>query len=157
MEVSMKKFLCAILVINIFLTSTNPLFSSTLFELNFKKHSGTSAAVRSLVLPGWGQYYNEQTKKAYIMFSATMFSLFCGIYFYNQSEQTYKKYEEKGLVESYLYKDYETQLNTANVFFVLSAISWGYNIVDAYINGEKYRKKYWSGFENNKFVVKFKF
>lgn len=114
-------------------------------EINLREHNGISAAVRSFLLPGWGQYYNEQKQKAYIFFGTTIIPLCTGWYFYNDAEQTYKKYEEKGLKNDPLYEEYEKKFITANIFFVISMISWGYGIIDAYLHGENYKRKY--GFE----------
>lgn len=111
-------------------------------EINFREHNGTSAAVRSLLLPGWGQYYNEQKIKSYVFFAITIIPLGAGWYFYTDAEKTYKKYEEKGLINDPLYDEYENNLTTANILFILSAIAWGYNVVDAYLHGENYKRKY---------------
>ncbi|MFN3550968.1 MAG: DUF5683 domain-containing protein [Endomicrobiia bacterium] len=150
----MKKIISNILILT---TLCNYFLSSAELRLNFKQHNGISASVRSLILPGWGQYYNEQNKKAYIIFAATFLSAGLSYYFYSQAEQTYKKYEERGLINDTLYSDYEAQITTANIFFVLTILSWGYNVVDAYIYGEKYKKMYGLKFKNNKIVFVYKF
>lgn len=125
-------------------------------EINLKEHNGISAAVRSLLLPGWGQYYNEQKQKTYII--ATTVSVFsvAGLYFYNDAEQTYKKYEERGLKNDPLYEEYEKKLTTANVFFTLAVLSWCYGVIDAYKYGEEYKRKYGFNIEllENKVSVK---
>ncbi len=150
----MKKIIIKILILTIIF---NYFLSSSELSLNFKQHNGVSASVRSLILPGWGQYYNEQNKKAYIMFITTFLSAGISYYFYNKSDETYKKYEERGLINDSLYSDYEVQITAANVFLVLAILSWGYNVVDAYIYGERYKKMYGLKFKNNNLIFVYKF
>ena len=149
----MKKFLSLIIVISII---TSQLMSTTL-TIDFRKHNGITASIRSLILPGWGQYYNEQKSKAYIFAGVCFGMLGLTLYSYNQQEEAYKKYKEKGIKDSVLYKDYEKWYNTTNIFAVLTTLCWAVNVYDAYINGEKYKKQYWFYFKKDKVCFVYRF
>lgn len=126
-------------------------------EINLKEHNGISAAVRSLLLPGWGQYYNEQKQKTYVIATAVSILCLSGFYFYTDAEQIYKKYEEKGLKNDPLYDEYEQKITAANILFILTGLAWGYSVIDAYIYGEKYKARYGFNIDllKNKILVKF--
>jgi len=147
----MKKILLILITIS---TIISQLSSIT---IDFKKHSGITAATRSIILPGWGQYYNEQKNKTYIFAGLCFGMLGLTLFSYNQQEEAYKKYEEKGIRDSVLYKDYENWYNTTNVFGLLTILCWSINVYDAYVNGEKYKKQYWFYFKKDKICVVYRF
>ncbi|MFQ5708179.1 MAG: DUF5683 domain-containing protein [bacterium] len=49
-----------------------------------RKKSPTGALVRTLFIPGWGQWYNEQKVKAVVAFSARAFLVGLAIYYNNR-------------------------------------------------------------------------
>lgn len=100
---------------------------------NFKEKSPTNSALRSLILPGWGQLLNEQPTKVLIFAGAEAISIGTAFIMYSKANSTYDEYEEKRT--DALYDDYSSQIDTANMFVYLSAGIWVWNVVDAYLSG----------------------
>ncbi len=65
-----------------------------------KKKSPTGALLRSLVFPGWGQWYNEQKIKAGIAFAAESFLMGLTLHFHNKASK-----QEPGSSEREFYTD----------------------------------------------------
>jgi hypothetical protein len=107
-----------------------------------------NAALRSLILPGWGQYFNEQRDKGYVIGGAAILT-FAGSYFlYTKANNTYDDYEKAGIRNGPLYSDYETQSNQAMAVSFLCAGIWIYAVIDAYVfgNGELTQSRGRAGF-----------
>jgi hypothetical protein len=103
---------------------------------NFGRPGKINAGVRSLVLPGWGQFFNTQKTKGYVVGSAALLTL-AGAYLFNvQADNTYTDYQNAGVKNSTLYSDYQTQQNQAMVISYLCAGIWVYGVIDACINGK---------------------
>ena len=103
---------------------------------SFSDETPANSAIRSLILPGWGQFFNEQNKKGYIIAGAAI-ATFAGAYmYYAKANSTYDDYADAGIKNGPLYSDYETQANQAMLVSLLCAGVWIYGVVDAYINGK---------------------
>jgi tetratricopeptide (TPR) repeat protein len=94
---------------------------------------------RSLVVPGWGQWYNDQHTKAWILGGATWvcFAGTLGTYIIGSGAQA--QYE--GLTDPNA--DYNTPYNTwdqmatmNHIFYITWVALWTYDIVDAYLNAK---------------------
>jgi len=142
----MKEFLtCMILVC---LLST-----SYAVELDLSQKTPTNSAIRSLIFPGWGQYFNGQKTKSYILVGSEIVSLASTILLFNQAEETYKKYEEKGVKNDPLYDEYSKQMDYVYIGTALSVGIWIYAIVDAYLVCDRQMKGQTSSvFRNIDFV-----
>ena len=113
---------------------------------DFSEKTPVNSALRSLILPGWGQFFNLQETKGYIV-AGTAFVTVIGSYvLYSKANKTYEDYENLGIKNSSLYSDYETQQNQAMIVSILAVGTWIYAVADAYItanntgyglNGEK--------------------
>lgn len=109
----------------------------------------TNSAIRSLFLPGWGQHFNAQRTKGYIIGGSVVATLAAAYVFNAKANETYDDYVEAGIMNGPLYSDYETQSNQATAATYLCAGIWIYAIVDAYIygkNNDKTEAKKDSGF-----------
>ncbi len=109
-------------------------------ELDLSQKTPTNSAIRSAIFPGWGQYFNGQKNKGYILMGSEFVSLTTTILLYNQAEETYKKYEEKGVKNDPLYDEYSTQMDYVYIGTAVSIGIWIYAIVDAYLVCDKQMK-----------------
>ncbi len=116
---------------------------------DFSEYTATNAAIRSAVMPGWGQRWNEQKTKGWIVFGVFAATVFGTFYYLNKSEGDYRSYERLGARNSSYYDDYERDLNTSRIFGVLAVATWVYAVVDAYLVADKKSQEYVS----NKFNV----
>ncbi|MDD2524280.1 MAG: hypothetical protein WCS83_02015 [Endomicrobiia bacterium] len=109
---------------------------------DFSEYTAMNASVRSAIMPGWGQGWNEQTTKGWIVFGVFSLSVFGAFYYYNVAESDYEKYENMGSINGSLYNDYKSSLNTSRTLGVVAIATWVYAVVDAYIVANKKSKLY---------------
>jgi len=102
------------------------------FELT--QHSPLSAATRSLVVPGWGQHFNNQPAKGTIFFITTAGALVGSVRLYNESTHSYDDYKKQGVQDGPLYDDYKNQRVTALALGGVTAVLWLAGVIDAYRN-----------------------
>lgn len=107
-------------------------FASDKLELDFSERKPVNAAVRSLLMPGWGQGWNDQPTKAWITFGVFAVSVFGAFYFNNQADKNYEKYEDRGQKNNSYYDDYESDYLTSQIFTFVAIGTWLYGIIDAY-------------------------
>lgn len=107
------------------------------FTCDFSEYTPTNALIRSAVMPGWGQGWNYQKTKGWIVFGVFAVSVFGAFYYLNKSEGDYERYKELGAIESSYYDDYEKDLNVSRIFGCVAVASWLFSIVDAYIVANK--------------------
>ena len=115
------------------------LFSSFAFAkpaaYSFAEVTPQNAAIRSLILPGWGQVFNQQQKKGYIIGGAA-FVTFMLAYTSNATAlKTYDDYTAAGIKAGTLYSDYEGQQSQAMMMSLVCLGVWAYGVYDAYKNG----------------------
>ncbi len=113
--------------------------------------STINSSLRSVILPGWGQYYCDYDKwyyhsLAYITFLGGTF------YYYNQGNEYYKKYEKatnSSDAEDYWNK--AIQYDKTTVVLGIATIGvWTYSVVDAYFKGKEYGHISWDYVSNIK-------
>jgi hypothetical protein len=106
---------------------------------DFSENTPQNAAFHSLILPGWGQSFNGQKTKGYILGGAVFLSVLTSYYYYQKADKTYDDYQKFGLINGSLYNDYETQQNQAMIVSFVAAGFWAYSIFDAYLvaNGKQ--------------------
>jgi hypothetical protein len=103
---------------------------------SFSERRPINSAVRSLILPGWGQCFNGQCTKGYIVGSLALLTL-AGSYLLNdQANKTYTDYQNEGIKDSTKYDDYQTQQTQAMTASAVCAVIWIYGVIDAYANGK---------------------
>ena len=112
------------------------------FTVDCTHYSALNAAVRSALMPGWGQGWNEQYTKGWIVFGIFAVSTFGYFYFYNKAEADYKKYEDNGSVNGSKYDDYEKNYNTSMTCGIVALVTWVYAVADAYFVGKARAKNY---------------
>lgn len=109
---------------------------------DFSEYTAANAAIRSAVMPGWGQRWNEQKTKGWIVFGVFAATVFGTFYYLNKSEGTYNSYKRLGARNSYYYDDYEKELLTSRIFGFLAVATWIYAVVDAYVVADKKSQEY---------------
>jgi TolB-like protein len=117
--------------------------------------SKSGAVFRSVLIPGWGQFYNREEGKGVVIMSVIGVSLLGGIGFAlagANAEQTYKKInpnqndpnfwlgpcEKAGDVQACIENQRlagQQFYVVRNAMFVVTGLVWAYNIADAYIFG----------------------
>jgi hypothetical protein len=106
-----------------------PVEESTDEETGFNAWTPGNAMLRSLILPGWGQFFNEQNTKGYIFAGTEVVLLGTALMLYSQSNSTYDDYKN-GQAS---YDDYTKKVDTTNMVVGVFAAVWIYNVIDAYI------------------------
>lgn len=109
-------------------------------RVDFATYSGSNAAFRSLVLPGWGQWYNSQDAKCYILATLVFAGAGASYYYYDKSNKTYTEYEKTGVKDDPLYTEYETQVGQASNYLYIAAGLWLAGVIDAYFVADNYLK-----------------
>ncbi len=125
-----------ILLINLIL-STSSVFSQDIDTLKIEQKSPWNAVVKSTILPGLGQIYNESYWKVPVIWGLM------GWFGYNwwQNDKQYKEYRnlyqlsiEQGQ-ENFLYKRIrEFYRDQRDLFAIYLGLTYFLNIVDAYVD-----------------------
>lgn len=128
-----SKIGCVLAVVLVFSSSVmaDPL------DLYFLKHTRPNAALRSALVPGWGQFFNEQPVKGWV--AGTVFFGAVGAYFYytGRANEYFTDYEARGLSADASYADYEEQKQNAVTALTVAGGAWFLGIVDAYLFGKR--------------------
>lgn len=101
-------------------------------EYDFTTHTPASAAMRSLIIPGWGQSFNGQRTKGIIFFITTVGAAIGGIKLYDKSTRTHREYRNRGVRDDSIYDDYESQRTRAFALGGVAAVLWTAGVIDAY-------------------------
>ena len=106
-------------------------------ELPLWKRNGKSAAVRSLVLPGWGQFYNRQRTKGGTLFVLSVGGAVGALIMEKRSRRSYEDYKLQGDPSGGAYNRYSRQRNLAFIGGAVSLVFWTLSVWDAYVQGER--------------------
>jgi len=109
---------------------------------DFSQYNAFNASVRSAVMPGWGQGWNEQTTKGWIVFGIFSLSVFGAFYYYNAAESDYDSYQKMGSINGSIYDDYKSKLDNSRALGIVAVATWLYAVVDAYLVANKKSKLY---------------
>jgi len=94
--------------------------------------SATGAMLRSMVLPGWGQFYNESYWKVPVVWGFFGYFIYKAIDYQNTVNLWQDKYNANPI------NDYKNVLNQAkdnrDIYWVYAALTYFINIVDAYVD-----------------------
>ena len=138
----MKKFISVFISIVMLVSVNCGAAHACKLVCDFSEYTGVNAAMRSAFMPGWGQRWNEQKTKGWIVFGLFAASVFGAFYYLNKSEDVYDTYEKLGSRNASYYNDYEDHLNTSRILGITAAVIWAYAVVDAYIVGNKKSQNY---------------
>ena len=103
-----------------------------------------TAAFRSMIFPGWGQFYNDRPKKGGIILGAELFvagSAISSYILYKQSKAAYDRATQRDIAsDKYLEMEQFAQINWASLG-VMGTI-WFYAVVDSYFEARKQIKDF---------------
>jgi hypothetical protein len=114
-----------------------------------------NSGLRSFIFPGWGQAYNKQAVKGYIVGGSLALSLIYLFSLNQKANQSYNDYQKNGVIDSSQYSDYENSYNQSRNLSYLAAGIWIYGIVDAYFMAKKNIGKDEVAAENEGVVVNY--
>ncbi len=92
----------------------------------------SSAAVRSAVVPGWGQAFNNESGKGLLFFVTTVGLAAGSLIRYSASRDTYNDYKKAGAREGVLYDDYKDERTQALAMGGAALVLYTFGIIDAY-------------------------
>ena len=136
----MKKLFVLITVFSILFNVS--IADACTFKIDCTHYSALNAAVRSALMPGWGQGWNEQKTKGWIVFGIFAGSVAGCILFNREAEKNYSDYEEIGARNSSKYDDYKDNLNISRILGGVALATWIYAVVDAYFVGKSRESLY---------------
>lgn len=105
--------------------------------VEFTSHTPAASATRSLLIPGWGQYFNHQKSKGAIFFLTTAGAIYASAHLYSKATHSYDQYTALGDRDGSKYDDYTRDRNRAILFGSAAAVLWIAAIIDAYHNAYK--------------------
>ncbi|MCL2485112.1 MAG: DUF5683 domain-containing protein [Endomicrobia bacterium] len=135
----MKKITAFIFAFCLFANSSA--YAGTI-ELDFSKEKPINASLRSAVLPGWGQMWNEEETKGWIVMGVFAVSVAGAFYFNHQAQYYYEKYENQGIINGGYYNDYERNYQTSQILSFVAIGTWLYAVIDAYVVCKKQMDRY---------------
>jgi len=102
------------------------------------KRTRVDSLYRSLVAPGWGQFYNRQAWKAYIVIGLEAVAVGGAVWSYFLMEDRYDKYKNATSSEdAQKYYDKAEKYRVMTNAFIYSAIGiWALNFIDAVVSGK---------------------
>lgn len=105
----------------------------TIYQLTDKTRK--NAMLRSLVLPGSGQFFLGRNTEGYIASIGASIGLVGGIYSYYKADASYSDYQKRGMKNDGSYNDYVTYTNYMYYSFGVCVVAWIYGVIDAYYGG----------------------
>ena len=114
-------------------TSTASENNSTTDSVFVMKKSPWGAVLRSAILPGWGQFYNESYLKIPIIWGLAAWF----IYNWNLNNNYFKIYANLALQDyNYYYKNRDFYHDQRDLFTIYMGITYLLNLVDAYVDAQ---------------------
>ena len=127
--------LCRVAVVALgCLLAAAPAFAKPV-HVDMVRRTPVNAAVRSALLPGWGQFFNEQKAKGWIAGGLFVVAAAGYVYYAGAADEDYKDYEARGLKADDLYADYESKKNSARTAALAAGALWFIAVIDAYASG----------------------
>jgi hypothetical protein len=94
----------------------------------------TSSAIRSAVVPGWGQFFNDQPTKGVLFFTVFTAALAGSIIQYRASRDSFTDYRTTGIKNSSTFDDYEDEKQQSWILAGVAVAMWGVAVWDAHSN-----------------------
>ncbi len=121
-------------------------FLSISSELVVIKKYPITAAFRSMILPGWGQFYNDKPRKGSIILGAELLmagSTISSFILYKQSKYAYDRTTQRNVAtDNYSEMEKYAQLNWVSLGMM--GTIWLYAIIDSYIDSRRQIKQFQS-------------
>ena len=101
--------------------------------------------LKSLVMPGWGQFSTKNNTKATLILSLELVSAIGAVYFHNQAKNNYDKYYAANQIDDI--NDYwgkaEKPHHYSLMLMGLGSLIWAYNLYDVVISTNEYNARLW--------------
>jgi hypothetical protein len=112
--------------------SVSPCWGVSTYAWDLSEATPANAALRSALVPGWGQWFNSERQKGAILGGATLIATGAAAWLFVDSHSVYNDYTARGVPNDPLYDRYKNERTSA--FIALGAASIGYlfGIFDAY-------------------------
>lgn len=127
----------------------------TIFEM---QKSPWGAVLRSAVIPGWGQVYNQSYLKAPIIWGAAAWFIYAW-HFYNDDYQRYRDLYKQNIntnnAEAYR-KNREFYRNERDMFAIYLGLLYLMNLVDAYVDAHLFDFTVEENSRTNEYRIGFK-
>jgi hypothetical protein len=126
-------------------------------EVYSPKKSPSGAMLRSAILPGWGQFYNEAYWKIPIIWGASG----AFIYYWVQNDKLYKEYADlysnDNLSQYYEIREFYRNQRDLNAVFLF--ITYFLNVLDAYVDAHLFDFSVYQNLQlhSSGIAVKYKF
>jgi hypothetical protein len=130
---------------------------SSTSEIYTPKKSPSAAMLRSAIIPGWGQFYNEAYWKIPIIWGTSG----AFIYYWIQNNKLYKEYADlyskNNLSQYYEIREFYRNQRDLNAVFLF--ITYFLNVVDAYVDAHLFDFSVYqnSQIQTSGIAVKYKF
>ncbi len=131
-----KKLYAAIIIILIIVFSAEGLQAQDSTLLRRRSHkSPTGALLRSMVVPGWGQFYNGSYIKAGIIGSLESFLIYQTVYYFRRTSRYEDLYTNDSTnARSSLYQQYDRYRDLRNQHIWFLGITVFFSMFDAYVD-----------------------
>jgi TolB-like protein len=93
----------------------------------------SAAVFRSVLIPGWGQFYNRQPAKGWSFIGTEGILLGGALTLHLAGQQSHARYVETG--DLLPYDQAVRLLEARNVVLIVAGVVWAYNVLDAWLNG----------------------
>lgn len=101
------------------------------YVVEMHQRTPRNSGVRSALVPGWGQAFNNEKVKGVVLGLTFFASAYGAVTYYRKSQDTHEDYKARGVASDDLYDDYESELTAASVLGGLAFVLWGYSVIDA--------------------------
>lgn len=108
------------------------MISAKTVVLDFTKKNQKNALVRSILVPSWGQFFEGNSTKGYVVLCGAALSAAAAFYYSSESDKAYDDYKRVGLMNSDQYSDYTNKSNSFTLATLSLVAFWLYGIIDAY-------------------------
>jgi len=110
-----------------------------------------NAALRSALVPGWGQWYNSEPRKGALVGATTFLAAGASAWLFLKSGSTYNDYVTKGVPDDPLYDRYQKEHTGALVAVGVASVTYIYGIIDAYVT--RRQQQYITGSSGPEFAM----
>lgn len=97
---------------------------------DFSEKTTKNAVIRSVIFPGWGQFFIKRTTKGYVIMIGALVSAAAAYYYYTEANKSYDTYKNIGLISDGSYNDYQNKWNNSQYALTALALFWVYGVVD---------------------------
>jgi hypothetical protein len=102
------------------------------YVFDLSRRTPRSAAIRSALVPGWGQSFNNEKGKGLLFFVTTTALAVGSVLRYSDARHSYNDYKDLGSKSGSLYDDYEDERVQALAMGGAALVLYTFGIIDAY-------------------------